>query len=115
MATVDGDRVTKIIEKPVVPETKLAVTGCYMYDARVFDIIGELEPSARGELEITDVNNRYVGWGALRHHLVSGWWADAGTVSSLHRATGLVAADRENPVLTDFGADEHVPPRAGGG
>lgn len=106
VATIDGERVTRIVEKPKQPDTRLAVTGCYMYDARVFEIIQELEPSARGELEITDVNNRYVGWGALRHHVVTGWWADAGTVSSLHRATGLVAADRDNPVLTDSGGPD---------
>ncbi|MBT8487752.1 MAG: NTP transferase domain-containing protein [Gemmatimonadetes bacterium] len=105
VATVEGDQVTRIVEKPARPESRLAVTGCYLYDPRVFEVIRELEPSGRGELEITDVNNRYVEWGALRHHVVSGWWADAGTVGSLHRATGLVAADRENPVLTDLGID----------
>lgn len=103
VATVEGDRVAEIVEKPQRPESRLAVTGCYMYDARVFDIIRELEPSGRGELEITDVNNRYVEWGKLKHHVVSGWWADAGTIGSLHRATGLVAGDRENPVLKEFG------------
>lgn len=104
VATIEGDRVTRIVEKPKEPTSSLAVTGCYLYDARVFDVIRELEPSGRGELEITDVNNRYVEWEALRHHVVSGWWADAGTIGSLHRATGLVAADRGNPVLTQFGA-----------
>jgi glucose-1-phosphate thymidylyltransferase len=106
VATVDGDRVTRIVEKPESPETRYAVTGCYMYDSRVFDVIRELEPSGRGELEITDVNNRYIEWGQLRHHVVSGWWADAGTVSSLHRATELVADDRTNAVLTDFGTGD---------
>ena len=75
--------------------------GCYLYDARVFDIIRTLEPSERGELEITDVNNRYVEWEALRHAELEGWWTDAGTVASLHRAADLVAADRDNGVLTD--------------
>lgn len=102
VATLKGDRVTRIVEKPAEPESRFAVTGCYMYDARVFDVVRELEPSGRGELEITDVNNRYVAWGSLGHHVVSGWWADAGTVPSLHRATGLVAADRDNPVLTEL-------------
>ena len=114
VATVDGDRVMRIVEKPEEPETSLAVTGCYLYDARVFDVIRGLEPSGRGELEITEVNNRYIEWGALRHHVVSGWWADAGTVASLHRATGLVAVDRDNAVLTEFGAEEHVPTKAEG-
>jgi len=99
VASVDGDRVRRIVEKPSKPESSLAVTGCYLYDARVFDIVRSLEPSARGELEITDVNNRYIEWGELSHHTVSGWWTDAGTVDSLHRAAGLVASDRSNPVL----------------
>jgi glucose-1-phosphate thymidylyltransferase len=75
------------------------VTGCYLYDARVFDVIRTLARSGRGELEITDVNNRYIEWGAMRHHVVRGWWTDAGTVTSLHRAAALVAEDRCNPVL----------------
>jgi glucose-1-phosphate thymidylyltransferase len=99
VAELEGDRVVRIVEKPRQPKSRFAVTGCYFYDARVFEIIHGLEPSARGELEITDVNNRYLEWGALRHHVLSGWWSDAGTLSSLYRAAGLVARDRENPVL----------------
>ena len=99
VAELDGDRVVRIVEKPAHPRTRLAVTGCYFYDARVFEIIDGLEPSARGELEITDVNNRYIDWGELRHHVLQGWWTDAGTVPSLHRASAMVAADKDNPVL----------------
>jgi glucose-1-phosphate thymidylyltransferase len=102
VATVDGDRVASIVEKPADPTSKLAVTGCYMYDPRVFDIVRELEPSGRGELEITDVNNRYVEWGELGHEVIEGWWTDAGTIGSLHRAAALVAGDPGNGVLTDF-------------
>jgi glucose-1-phosphate thymidylyltransferase len=100
VARVEENRVVEIVEKPASPPSRLAVTGCYMYDARVFDIIKTLTPSRRGELEITDVNNRYIEWGEMRHHVVRGWWTDAGTVPSLHRAAGLVAQDRANPVLT---------------
>jgi glucose-1-phosphate thymidylyltransferase len=75
------------------------VTGCYLYDPRVFDVIKTLAPSGRGELEITDVNNRYIEWGAMKHYVIDGWWTDAGTVPSLHRAADLVAGDRENRVL----------------
>lgn len=85
VAELDGDRVVRIVEKPAHPRTGLAVTGCYFYDARVF--------------EITDVNNRYIEWGELRHHVLQGWWTDAGTVPSLHRASAMVAADKDNPVL----------------
>jgi glucose-1-phosphate thymidylyltransferase len=100
VAKVEGDRVLDIVEKPTNPDSRLAVTGCYLYDARVFDIIKTLAPSGRGELEITDVNNRYIEWGAMRHHVVDGWWTDAGTVASLHRAADLVASDQANSVLT---------------
>ncbi|MEQ1856120.1 MAG: sugar phosphate nucleotidyltransferase [Longimicrobiales bacterium] len=102
VARVDGERVVEIVEKPVTPPSRLAVTGCYLYDARVFDVIRTLEPSKRGELEITDVNNRYIEWGALRHHRIDGWWTDAGTVPSLHRASRLVAEDRANAVLREM-------------
>ena len=75
------------------------MTGCYMYDARVFDVIRGLKPSGRDELEITDVNSQYLEWDELSHEVMEGWWTDAGTVQSLHRAGALVAADRQNPVL----------------
>jgi glucose-1-phosphate thymidylyltransferase len=101
--------VVQIIEKPKDPPTRLAVTGCYFYDARVFEIIGGLSPSERGELEITDVNNRYVAWGAMRHHVLDGWWTDAGTIPSLHRAANLVAGDADNPVLSGFPAGRVTP------
>ncbi|MCH7564369.1 MAG: NTP transferase domain-containing protein [Gemmatimonadetes bacterium] len=94
-----GGSVTGIVEKPTEPATSLAVTGCYLYDPRVFDIIDGLDPSERGELEITDVNNRYIEWGEMRHHMLTGWWTDAGTVPSLHRASRLVAEAGDNPVL----------------
>ena len=93
------DRVVEIIEKPTNPPTSYAVTGCYFYDSSVFDIINALEPSKRGELEITDVNSAYIERGSLRHHLVDGWWTDAGTVTSLYRAGTLVAAEHGNAVL----------------
>ena len=89
VATVEGDRVTGILEKPKDPPSRLAVTGVYMYDSRVFDIIDTLEPSERQELEITDVNNRYIEWGDLQYETLDGWWTDAGTIESLYRATGL--------------------------
>ena len=99
VAVFEGDRVVKIIEKPEVPISSLAVTGCYLFDSRVFEIIDGLEPSARGELEITDVNNRYIEWGEMRHYVLEGWWTDAGTVPSLYRTNCLVAEDQDNPVL----------------
>jgi glucose-1-phosphate thymidylyltransferase len=89
----DG-RVVAIEEKPAIPKSRYAVVGAYLYDARVFEIIKGLAPSARGELEITDVNNRYIEWSELSHEILDGWWTDAGTIESLYRATCLVAQER---------------------
>ena len=100
VAVLEGDKVVRIIEKPKHPPTDLAVIGVYMYDDRVFDIISTLKPSDRGELEITDVNNRYIEWGEMSYDIIEGWWTDAGTFESLYRANHLVAMKR-NPNLGD--------------
>lgn len=91
VASLDGESVVKIVEKPKEPESNLAVIGIYMYDNRVFDIIKTLEPSDRGELEITDVNNWYILDGSMTYEILEGWWTDAGTFTSLHRSATLVA------------------------
>ncbi|MEW5764824.1 MAG: sugar phosphate nucleotidyltransferase [Acidobacteriota bacterium] len=91
VATLEGDRVVKIVEKPKEPESRWAVTGVYVYDAQVFDLIRTLKPSARGELEITDVNNAYIQMGRLGYEFLQGWWTDAGTFDSLAHANTLVA------------------------
>ena len=88
---IKGDKIIRIDEKPAMPRSKLAVIGIYMYDAGVFDIIRSLKPSARGELEITDVNNEYIRRGNLTYEVLEGWWTDAGTFESLLRASNLVA------------------------
>jgi glucose-1-phosphate thymidylyltransferase len=90
VAQVDGSRIIGIEEKPKSPKSDLAVTGIYFYDAQVFDLIRTLKPSARGELEITDVNTAYLRAGALQYDLMSGWWTDAGTFDSLMLANELV-------------------------
>jgi glucose-1-phosphate thymidylyltransferase len=90
VAVTKGDAVTLIVEKPKEPPSDLAVVGIYFYDAEVFDVIRTLRPSARGELEITDVNNHYLSKGALRFDRLDGWWTDAGTFDSLHAANELV-------------------------
>lgn len=92
VAELDGDRVIRIVEKPAIAPSRLAVTGLYIYDAAVFEIVRSLRPSMRGELEITDVNNYYLGQGALRYGLIEGYWADCGeSIAALHRAGNLVA------------------------
>ena len=78
VAELDGDRVLRIVEKPEEPPSSYAVTGVYLYDSSVFEIIGMLEPSGRGELEITDENNWYVEQGSMAYDVVEGFWGDAG-------------------------------------
>jgi len=96
VAEVEGDKVLRIVEKPKGPKSNLAVIGIYMYDARVFEIIKTLEPSDRGELEITDVNNWYIRDGSMTCEVLDGWWTDAGTFESLLRAANLVAEGGAN-------------------
>jgi glucose-1-phosphate thymidylyltransferase len=91
-----GRRIVRIEEKPKRPKSRYAVTGIYMYDARVFDVIRTLKPSRRGELEITDVNNWYIARGDLGSEVLRGWWTDAGTFDALHRAGILVARTGAN-------------------
>jgi glucose-1-phosphate thymidylyltransferase len=93
---IAGEKIARIEEKPAQPKSEYAVTGIYFYDASVFDIIKTLEPSARGELEITDVNNAYIRCGAMTWNELEGWWTDAGTFESLLRASNLVAETGAN-------------------
>jgi glucose-1-phosphate thymidylyltransferase len=74
----DAGRVTKIVEKPEDPASNYAVTGIYFYDEHVFEVVAGLEPSGRGELEITDVNNWYVERGQMEYDVLDGFWGDAG-------------------------------------
>ncbi len=78
VAELDGDRVVRIVEKPENPASDLAVTGLYFYDASVFEFVPTLSPSARGELEITDVNNWFIEQGAMEYDVLDGFWGDAG-------------------------------------
>jgi len=96
VAEINGDRIVGIEEKPRHPKSDYAVTGIYFYDGTVFDKVQRLQPSGRGELEITDVNNAYLGEGALTYDILEGWWSDAGTFDSLRRATNLVAENGAN-------------------
>ncbi|GGH63999.1 glucose-1-phosphate thymidylyltransferase [Paenibacillus silvae] len=86
---IEGERIVSIEEKPQMPKSNYAVTGIYMFDSTVFDIIKTLKPSGRGELEITDVNNAYIQKGELSFDILQGWWTDAGTHASLARANEL--------------------------
>ena len=93
---LDGNKVISIDEKPAVPQSDYAVIGIYMYDGEVYDIIRELIPSGRGELEITDVNNAYIARNQMTWEELDGWWTDAGTFESLLRASNMVAETGAN-------------------
>jgi len=90
VAELSGSRIVGIEEKPEQPKSNYAVTGIYFYDASVFDIIRTLKPSARGEFEISHVNDTYITKGQLAYDILEGWWTDAGTFESLTRANELV-------------------------
>jgi glucose-1-phosphate thymidylyltransferase len=94
----DEGRVVDVVEKAGVvdmryerPPSADAVVGLYCYSPDVFDVIRDLKPSSRGELEITDVNRHYAERGTLAHHRVTGWWEDAGTQESLPEIGALIA------------------------
>lgn len=91
VATIGKEgEVKKIVEKPEKPESNYAVTGLYIYDNTVFDKIRQIKPSDRGELEITDVNNKYIDEDSMEAGFVKGFWTDAGTVESLCKASILI-------------------------
>ena len=83
-------RIEAIIEKPSNPPSTYCVTGIYMYDPKVFDMIESIHPSNRKELEITDVNNLYIKESQLQYDILQGWWIDAGTHDSLYQANQFV-------------------------
>lgn len=91
VAEVEDGRIVRIEEKPRAPATNLVVTGCYMYDSRVFDFIRMLVPSPRNELEVTDLNTIYIEEGTMTYDVLTGWWTDAGTPASKLKASILVA------------------------
>src|SRR3989344_1994296 len=87
--------IKNVVEKPKTPLTDWAVTGFYIYDNRVFDVIKTLKPSARGEYEITDVNNWYIKEGTMNHFKAKKFWIDAGTFESLHQANILIRKNKK--------------------
>jgi len=92
----ERDRIVRVEEKPKEPKSPFAVTGIYFYDQQVFDFIRTLKPSARGELEITDVNNAYIAQSQMTWNILDGWWTDAGTFESLMNAANLVTQTGAN-------------------
>lgn len=94
IAQVEDGRIVGIQEKPRESTSDLAVTGCYLFDDRVFDFTRSLRPSARGELEVTDLNNAYVAEHTMTYDILAGWWTDAGTPASKLKASILVALEK---------------------
>jgi len=98
IAALDEKQIISIEEKPSQPKSSYAVVGCYMYDSQVFDLIRGIQPSQRGELEITAVNNLYIKKGQLQHSIVQGRWTDAGTFESLQEANSILL-ENDNRIL----------------
>ncbi len=101
-------KLVNIEEKPAQPKSNYAVTGLYIYPKDVFDFVKTLKPSARGELEITDVNNWFLKQGRLKAIKVEGFWSDSGTFESLLRATILRAFQQNSPALSSLNKTEVI-------
>lgn len=99
VAEISSNKILSIEEKPKKPKSNYCVTGIYMYDSKVFNIIKSLTPSYRGELEITDVNNWYIKHDLLTYDILENWWLDAGTFDSLFYANQLLKDTNLNNIL----------------
>jgi glucose-1-phosphate thymidylyltransferase len=93
VATLKENKLVEIEEKPSSPKSNLAVTGIYLYDNNVFNMIKMLKPSKRGEYELTDVNNIYIHLGQMDYKMLKGYWQDAGTFDGLFKASKLVKGE----------------------
>ncbi len=94
VAALDEFQVIEIVEKPAEPKSKYAVIGLYFFDENVFDHIRNITPSARGELEITAVNNEYIKKRQLHYDIYQGRWTDAGTLNSLFEANKILLRNK---------------------
>lgn len=99
VAEIKDNKIVSIKEKPKKPKSNLAVTGFYLYDSTVFDKIKTLKPSARGELEVTDLNNLYINERRLGYSIVTGFWSDAGTHESRSYCEKFVKKGLESKVI----------------
>lgn len=96
IASVNDGKVTQLTEKPEAPESNLAAIGLYIYNSDVFDVISDIEPSDRGEYEITDVNKNYIDRGSLDYSVFDGDWFDAGTPEGLFKASERIRNLRQS-------------------
>src|SRR3989338_8041604 len=106
VAEIKNGKVIGIEEKPKKPKSNYAVTGFYLYDSTVFDVIEELKPSQRGELEITDVNNHYIKSNSMTHNILKGFWSDAGTFASLHKAAQFMMEKANSDERSESGSGQ---------
>ena len=114
VATINEEgKVTNIVEKPKQPESNLAITGLYFLDRYAFDFAKNLKPSARGELEITDILNAYLKNSSLSYNRVEGYWSDMGTIPSLDRTATFVKENKAK--LDDLGRFKNYRFRLGHG
>ena len=90
VAEIRKNKIVNIEEKPKNPKTNYAVTGFYLYDSKVFNIIKTLKPSGRREYEIKDVNNYYINQGLMGYSIINGFWSDSGTFESLFMAAEAI-------------------------
>ncbi len=95
IAVVDGEKIISVEEKPKNPKSNLAITGIYIYDNQIFNIIKQTKPSDRGQLEITDVNNIYLQKGGLKWSKLEGFYSDAGTFDSLYASNAYWAKKQQ--------------------
>lgn len=101
VAQIKNGKIISIEEKPKTPKSNFVITGIYMYDEKVFDIVKTLKPSGRGEMEITDVNNAYLKAGELYYDILGGWWTDCGLPETLYRAATLVRKGNKQ-IICDY-------------
>lgn len=109
VAVLEGDRVVRLIEKPKHPPSDFALVGVYMFDAHVFEAVDAIQPSARGELEITDAIQYLVDNGyQVRSHVISGWWKDTGTLDAILEANRILLEHIERDVRADVDTCSHL-------
>lgn len=96
VVTIKNDAIVKIIEKPKSPETNLVSIGAYIYTNKVFDIIKDIPPSARGEYEVTDINTFYIEKGHCEYRLIDGWWLDVGEFNAYVKVNNLLWSNNDS-------------------